>query len=544
MSRISASYYRLSVSRTVRIAGGDSGNGVGYPSEQYSDMAAKWELVEDLLAGTDAMRAKGERWLPREQHESVSNYRTRLARSFLYNGLRDTIEKLTAKPFSRPVNVKPESLGSDQLDEIADDVDRAGMNITQFGRRLFEWAVSFGKAHVLVDYPVVEEGLNLAQEREADARPILLAVDPRDVIGWRSERDPGGKERLMQVRIKEKRWVADKAYGTKCIEYVRVINAPPTVAQNAEQPAAEDAQPATGTWELWELKDGRTYEKIKSGTHTFPGVPLVTVYFKRDQFMTAEPPMQDLAEMNLCHWQSSSDQRNILRFSRFGMWKATGMSQEEVEKPLTVGPSFSFKSVNPDADFAYVEPQGAAVKLGEEDLRRIEQRMETLGMQPLVQTTADSTAAGKRIDESKTETTIQAWVRATEEAIEEAYEMAAEWLGVELPEDFAVDIFSDFGISANGTADLEFLLKARTSGDLTRVTFLREIKRRGVLADNVDPEQEADEADAQASSFGGQELLPGEDPNQPPDPNADPEADPSADPTQEGNKPPPFPPRK
>lgn len=541
MSRISASYYRLSITRTVRIAGGDSGNGVGYPSEQYSDMAAKWELIEDLLSGTDAMRAKGERWLPREAHESVNNYRTRLARSFLYNGLRDTIEKLTAKPFSRPVNVKPESLGSEQLDGIAEDVDRAGTNITQFARRLFEWAVSFGKAHILVDYPVVQEGLNLAQERAVDARPVLLAIDPRDVIGWRSERDPGGEERLTQVRIKEKRWVANGPYASKCIEYVRVINAPPTIAQNAEQPAVEDAQSATGTWELWELKDGKTYVKVQSGTHTFPGVPLVTLYFKRNEFMTADPPMSDLAEMNLCHWQSSSDQRNILRFSRFGMWKATGMSQEEVEKPLTVGPSFSFKSVNPDADFAYVEPQGAAIKLGEEDLRRIEQRMETLGMQPLIQTTADSTAMGKRIDESKTETTIQSWVRIVEEAIERAYQMAAEWLGTDLPEEFAIDIFSDFGISANGTADLEFLLKARTSGDLTRLTFLQEIKRRGVLADSVDPEEEAEEADAQASSFGMQPLIPGQNPNQPPPPNEDDEDE--DDPAQEDPATPPFPPR-
>ena len=76
-----------------------------------------------------------------------------------------------------------------------------------------------------------------------------------------------------------------------------------------------------------------------------------------------------------------------------------------------------------------------------------------------------------------------------------------EWIDVEIPDEFTVDVFSDFGITLNGSSDSEFLLKARAQGEITGKTFLSEIKRRGVLADSVNVEDELDELEAEGPSF-------------------------------------------
>lgn len=529
--------YLLQTSRTVPIAaiGGQSGNGVAVPSPRYDRMAAKWELIDDLLLGTNQMRFKGERWLPREPGEEMPKYRVRLSRSFLFNGYKDTVEGLVSKPFSVPVTVAPDGLGDPKLEAIEEDADKSGTTLTQLARRVFKDMVTYGKGHILVDYPKTGGAPSLAQEKEEGIRPIFMYVDVRDVIGWRGSRDPvSGEEKLTQVRIRECQHEDDGAYGEKEVQYVRVINAPPDRAEVVTEVAGQAAT-TLGTWELWKLDDSGQWVEDSNGTHTFPGVPLVTAYAERCGFLEADVPMQDLAELNLNHWQSYSDQRNILRYCRMPILRKTGLSPEEMETKEVVAPGQVFKSQNKDAQYGYVEHTGAAVEAGEKDIARIEDRMEIVGMKPLVERTADSTAAGKMIDSADGDSVIQVWIKSLESAIELAYHHAGKWIGKELPEDFAVDVFSDFGIKAATAVELDFLLRSRMAGEITRPTFLREVKRRGTLSDNLNVDDEVEQLEKEAAAMAP--VFDPNDPNAPPVPGG-PEPDPSKDPAR-----PPGPPK-
>ena len=61
---------------------------------------------------------------------------------------------------------------------------------------------------------------------------------------------------------------------------------------------------------------------------------------------------------------------------------------------------------------------------------------------------------------------------------------------VRQPEDFSVDIYDDFGITLRAAADTKTLFDTRQAGDLSRETYLREIKLRGTLSETVDIDQE------------------------------------------------------
>jgi len=45
----------------------------------YDQMLPAWELVDDLMGGTQAMKAAGTKWLPQEDGESSDAYESRLA---------------------------------------------------------------------------------------------------------------------------------------------------------------------------------------------------------------------------------------------------------------------------------------------------------------------------------------------------------------------------------------------------------------------------------------------------------------------------------
>jgi len=448
----------------------DKPDTVDAKNSAYEVMADYWELIQDLLGGTKAMRAAEDKWLPREPAETMGLYALRLRRSYLYNAYRDTVRRLASKPFSKPVTLQ--GTLPDRLSAIEEDVDRTGRDLTQFARDVFTACVNYGLTHILVDYSRVPKGASVADEKSLSARPTFVHVPPPQLYGWRVRREEGlGTPALSQVRIYEQRVEDVGNYLDKTVEIIRVYT--------------------ETTWELWRKEPGEEeYVLFDEGDHTFGRVPLLTCYTNKLGYMTGLPPLEDLAWLNLAHWQSMSDQRSLLRLARVGILFAAGFTAEEMEKPIVVGPTRTVRSSNPDAKLEYVEHTGSAIGLGEEDLRRLEERMEVLGLQPLIQRTGGITATARALDESRTQTDVQMWIRSVEQVLLQCYKLAAEWAKVKLPGDFKVDIFSDFGITTKVVDDVKALIQMRARGDITHETFLREVKRRGLLTDTLDVDEE------------------------------------------------------
>ena len=446
----------------------------------YRQMSAKWTLLHDLLGGTSAMRSAGERWLPREQDEKDLNYKARLGRSILFGGYGDTVEKLAAKPFSKPVTIQGEL--PEQLAPMSNDVDGSGYSLTQFGQDVFRSALKYGLTHVLVDYPKVEGSPDLGTERQLALRPRFVLVEPPQLIGWTFDKAANGQPVLTSIRIREQECRKEGTFGDKIVQQIRVYT--------------------TDHWELWEQPE-KEWVKVGEGVHTFGGIPLATCYFQRSGLMTADPPLEDLAWLNLAHWQSMSDQRNILRFARFALLFAKGFKDNEVEKGFSVGPSNVISTTNPEADLKYVEHTGSAIDAGEEDIKRVEQRMEVLSMQPLIRQSGDVKATGMAINESKSQSEIQAWIRNLEAGIRQSFDLACRWIGAELPDDFKVDIFNEFNLVLGASSDTGELLKVWQGNGITHETYLREVKRRGLLSENLDVDQEVENVKAQGPALAG-----------------------------------------
>lgn len=453
-------------------------------------MACDWDLIDDLCGGTRAMRAAGIKWLPQEEGESEKAYSVRLNRSFLYGGLKDTLRRLRSKPMSRDVTLHgtlPESISG-----IERNVDGEGQNLTQFASALFDDAAKRGLTHFLVSYPSLEkEGETPAQRKkrinapvEAKIRPYFVHVKADAVLGWESEPDPVEGRRLTLVRIKECVSERDGEWGTKEIEQIRVLT--------------------PGRWEIYRQKGTqKTWLLHESGTTSMQRIPLVTCYFNRTGFMTAEPPLVDLAWLNVAHWCSSSDQNHILRFSRFGILflKGETVKGKDGRETVLIGPSRLLRGKT-DSDLKVVEGTGASIGAGRTDVLDIEARMEVMGLAPLMERTGDATATGRAMDESRSQSDIQAWIRSLEAALRTGFSYAAEWKKTDLASEFAVDIFNEFGISTRAAAEIEHLLRARLAKQITHARYLKEVQRRSVLGDDMNVEEEIDAVNNEVGSDG------------------------------------------
>lgn len=463
-------------------ADGQEKSPVAIPSINYDRMSVKWELINDLLGGTKAMQAAGEKWLPSEPAESLTSYDARLSRSILYNGFRDTLQKLKNRPFTRSITITELPEGISYLET---DVDGNNKTLETFVKEVLENLIKYGVAHIFVAHSEIPEIGNgaettIADEIEMGARVYLINMSPKDLIGWQASKI-NNKVQLTQIRQEEVVIESDGKYGDNELTYINVFN--------------------IDTWErhLQKSNNKDVYELVDGGGSSFGSIPLVTIYANETGFMSADPPLVDLAWLNLTHWQSYSDQRNILRFSRFGLLFGKGLPNEMIEKgTLELGPTRAYLVGNPDADLKYVEHTGKAIEAGSRDIEDIETKMRVLGNQPLIKETPN-TATAEKLDENRTVSQLQSWVRSLERGINQALQFACEWRGITPSEDMQVEIYNDFEANILGGTDKELLLKMRQAGEITRERFLREEQRRAVLSQDMDPVEEAEAAAKESS---------------------------------------------
>lgn len=473
---------RLGTSRKVRTPA-QRADTVAAESTEFLKMQelGMWDLLRDLWDGTQAMRDAGEIWLPRNEAEESPQYSERVKRSFLFNGFRNAIEQSVSEPLSEPIIIEGLDIPSlpDEIKDLSKDVDDGDTNLHEFVKDWFESAEKYGLSHALIDFPSMKKRdedkdeedrpETLEEERERGPRPIWMIVTPPQLIGWRFD-----QRQLSQIRIRETRIVEEGIYLDKEEVVIRVYN--------------------RTTWEVWVKDDDKSTENGKevfdledSGRNTLGKIPLVSFYTNKLSGMTGISPFLNLAWLNLSHWQSSSDQRNILRIARIANLVQTGVSTKEKKQKTLIGADATHKFTNADAKMFFAEHSGKAIGAGQADLDKLEEQMTVMGKQPQLIKSPNVTATEKTINTKKSANILQNWATDMETAVEAAYILSMQWMDIkEPPEDFRVRIHKDFTLALTTDNDLEHVEKAREFGDIDQETYLLELKKRKTIDQESD----------------------------------------------------------
>lgn len=445
---------------------------VAQRSAASATMLAAAQKGRALMGGTTAMRQARTTYLPQFAKESKQAYDVRLSASWLFNGYRKTVKDMTGRVFSKSVEI---SEGDDRLKEWADNIDMQGRDLSTFARQVFEDGLAGpGINWIMVDAPPRQGTVTQAQAQALNLRPYLVHLRVEDVLGWRCE-TIANVTTLTQIRIAEKipeRDLLDEFKETM-VDQVRVLDRTEGGVQTRLYRKGKD-----GKWAL--VDEPSVNPAIRE-------ITVVPFYANRTGFFTGEPMLDDLADINIAHWQSQSDQRNILHYARVPILFGAGM---DAKAAITIGATEAVMATDANAKLSWVEHSGAAIGAGRQDLKDLEFQMETFGLQLLTARTSAQSATGEALDANK-ETSQLAM---TADALQDALEQALEWMCVYggLEPDVTVTVNKDFGVSFMTAQEVTALLSAVKDGALSRETFVKELIRRGVLRSDLDPDEEAD----------------------------------------------------
>lgn len=454
----------------------------------YVEAAEIWRDVDVLLAGTKAIRQRTD-LLPKYDAENDNAYRQRVLRSFLDPSYEDAVAGAADAPFTSTVKVN--GTVKPPLDRLESSVDRQGKSLTDFTVELFYSGVNYGVAHVLIDHPPKGEGETAASDDARDLRPYFRMVTAPQVIYWRWSADELPR-RLVELRVQSEN--VDGSRITDTIERWLVVQ-PPSNPGDGPAPASVAV---VQTFARSKTRGEMFGDWAQTGERatTFPGIPLVTLYFRRWRDLTGRPVFERTANLNLEHWQAASRYRTCIEQIQIGILFGAGFSETDLARGLTIGPGQLNGHSDPSAKLSYVQDSGAGAEHGRLNLQRLAQRMERTALEPLMATGGDPTATGRKIDARDRGASLKKLIRATENGLAKAYETAALWRandaggGTLLSTDFGVDIADDVSAGDQRTEEVAALSEMEARGALSRRTFLTEVHRRGLFAESFDVEAE------------------------------------------------------
>lgn len=462
-------------------------------SMAYKAMEPIWERTNAVLGGTDSMRAAGKTLLPQHPGEDDERYNERLSRAVLWNQSEITLNSWASKPFTKEVKLLDDV--PDEIRDLKSNIDLQGTNLTVFCERWFRTGLAKAFCHVLIDYPTIaekEDGSprNLEDDRRERLRPYWVHIDPESVLSARAE-IIAGEEEIVDLRIYEPTVEQDPEDEFREVVAQRI-------RRFQRIPSQEDGSFGPGdavmvTVYLYVDSGPQKGWAIESETSMGLGrIPLVTFYADRDGLMTGKPPLLDLVDLNIDHWQERTDQKSCLTVARFPILAATGIDDDDPKatgkskrKVRVISPYKMLTSENERAKFYYVEHTGTALGAGEASLDKLEQKMSAYGTEFLKKKPDRMTASARMLDSKEALSPLQAMALLFQQALKRALDFTAAWVGLE--DGGSAEVVTDFNLD-EGTSqmDLTTLVAARQKGDISREAFLRELHRRRILSEDFD----------------------------------------------------------
>lgn len=447
-------------------------------SADYKAMAPYWETVSDVLGGTRAMRANGRRYLPQFPNESDKNYDYRIKNAKFTNLFADISGDLASKPFAKEVGLIGDTVPEPLL-RVVEDTDRQGNHLHAFAFATFSAALNYGIDWIMVDHTRLPDGATLADERRIGGGPYWVRVPAQSLLAVYSAQ-VDGVEQIVYARINETR-IEWRDGEEVTVERVRVL-----VRDEV------DGGYAPARFEVHE-RTGRSWELVDDGAISLGIIPLVPLILgdRKQGTWQVTPPLRDILDLQIELFQQETNLKLAKELTAFPMFTANGIAPPESDAPAPMGPSTILYAPMNDqgqhGQWGVLEIGAQSLDFLSREIDKLVAMMRELGRQPLVSGTSGMTQATALLAAQRASSSAQAWAGLLKDALEQAFVYTAQWLSLPDPEVF---VHTDFAIELGADQAPEVLLSLRTQRAISEETLWAEMKRRGLLSPEFDPDRE------------------------------------------------------
>lgn len=409
---------------------------------EYAKRATQWQIIRDCVEGEDAIKGRGEFYLPRMGGSTNEQYEAYKKRARWNNYTARNLSGLHGLIFRRSPIVTCSKDFKDK--KIIENIDRRGTNLNQFlSDTIYDlMQTSFGG--YLIDLPSADGVVTAADAEKAGVRPYLRYYPAESIINW-GYTVINGVEQLSFVVLREfVEDYSDDEFDRKLIEQYRVLDARSgTYIQRIFRKGVD--QDKTQERKKKEQKEGfsevETISVVVNG-NTLSEIPFVLLPADKPE----KPMFYDLAMCNIGHYQKSADYENGVHLTTIPTGWVTGHDDTRMDgekEVIHLGWDSFLIFPEADAKVGNLSFSGVGLVHSETALTQSLSDMAILGSRLLVTEKGTSESSDSaRIHRAGENATLATFAKNISERVTKVMNIMAKWLDLE--ETISVELCTDY----------------------------------------------------------------------------------------------------
>lgn len=421
----------------------------------YQDTENKWTRVRDSFLGSDAVKVKGEVYLPKLSSQDKDQYASYVMRAMYVNAIKNTVQGLVGAV----MRIDPIINAPDRILELADDITGTGVTLNDFISNMLSEQLLMGRQGVLID--------------RTTERAYLSGYTTEQMTNW-----------MEDVIVLKESYVSHDINDPYDMDYE---------VQYRELMIDEDGKYLVRIWrehegwsiwnEIYPTKVGQSLDMI----------PFVALSGNELNLNPTQPPLMSLVDTNLSMYRTSADLEHGRHFTALPTPYVTGI---DGDSELRIGSGTAWILPDSSSKAGYLEFTGQGLQALEKAIDEKRGIMASLGASLLqTQKTGVESADAVRLRQNSEASVLVGAVLSVQEGIAKALSIMAEWEG--LSGDIEVSLNTDFTDTKINAQDLTALMGAWQSGGISHETFLHNMKKGEVIPDDVSVEDEKSRIDMQ-----------------------------------------------
>jgi len=459
----------------------------------YDARATDWSRVRDVLGGEDAVKAAGEKYLPRLDSQTDEEFAAYVKRASFFNASARTSEAYLGLIFRRPPFVKLPEAGAglgQAMQEFANDVDMLGTSLTAYAKMAVGDVIGLGRAGTLVDW-----------EEEAEQRAYAAYYQAEQIINWRVERVNGRNVPTLVVlkeQVIAKPGPDSDEFELRMMEQIRVLR---LVADDNGEPFCrvdlwQEKEPASRRYRRgkpeWILIESRVPRRLGKA---LPLIPFVFHGPRHSRPEVDRGPLEDIIAVNLDHYRLDADFKHGLHFTALPTAWVSGFDKTA---SLRIGSSSAWVSETPGATAGFLEFTGQGLTTFERAMDRDERLMTVLGSRMLEEAKrVGETATAIELRQSGEYSILGGVAFSASESLTQVLRWVYWWNSTEeLPDDVSdrevlMQLNTDFSAKGLASQDIQAVVGAWQAGAISQDTMFDLFRRGEVLPEGRTNEEEA-----------------------------------------------------
>lgn len=297
------------------------------------------------------------------------------------------------------------------LEHISENATGTGLSLSGLTTKVFREAMKTGRYGLLADYPQAPEGTTLAQQRALGLRATIKSYAPESIINWKTT-VIGGYEVLSLVVLKESVEVSTDGFDCEMQDRYRVLNlgqfeddGPIIYYQSIydhEEKLVEVSAPKQSNGAYWDY------------------IPFHFVGAEDNDWNCDKPPLLDIANINLSHYENSAEFEEVTYQSCQFTFYISGLNQQWADKYMKDGVRVGSRSaiLLPEGGSAgIVQPTNDPISLT--GMKEKEQQLIKTGARLITDTSKQETLGAAKLRFAGQNSKVGVLINNVEQAINE-----------------------------------------------------------------------------------------------------------------------------